>query len=95
MLSRAYLADLNQQLLDSLARYHELKTKAASVIPLLLDDAPLPLGLEHKVSLRAVTASEKADAVERMLARGEPGMKPRVRMRAARSDVAGEANRRD
>src|SRR4051794_9989033 len=34
------------------------------------------------------------DTVERMLERGEPGMKPRVRMRAARSDVTGEANRR-
>jgi DNA-binding transcriptional MerR regulator len=32
--------------------------------------------------------------VERMLAGGEPGMKPRVRMRAARTDVVGEANRR-
>jgi DNA-binding transcriptional MerR regulator len=32
--------------------------------------------------------------VERMLASGEPGMKPRVRMRAARTDTTGEANRR-
>jgi DNA-binding transcriptional MerR regulator len=37
------------------------------------------------------------DTVEGMLARGEPGepgMKPRFRMRAARSDLASEANRR-
>ncbi|MFL4985608.1 MAG: MerR family transcriptional regulator [Xanthobacteraceae bacterium] len=37
------------------------------------------------------------DTVGRMLERGapgEPGMKPRFRMRAARSDIAGEANRR-
>jgi|SRR5215510_14411057 len=34
------------------------------------------------------------DTVERMLERGEPGMKPRVRMRAARQDIAGETNRR-
>jgi DNA-binding transcriptional MerR regulator len=34
------------------------------------------------------------DTVERMLERGEPGTKPRVRMRAARSDAASEANRR-
>ncbi len=66
VLSHAYLADVNQRFLDNLARYHELKSEAASVIPLLLDDVELPLGLEQKVSLRAVTDQEKAQAVERL-----------------------------
>jgi WD40 repeat protein len=66
VLSRAYLADDRQRLLDGLARYHELKTDAASVIPLLLEDLALPLGLEAKVSLRAVTDEEKAQAIERL-----------------------------
>jgi WD40 repeat protein/energy-coupling factor transporter ATP-binding protein EcfA2 len=68
VLSRAYLADNNQRLLDDLARYHELKTNTASVIPLLLDEVELPLGLESKVSLRAITDEEKAQAVERLAA---------------------------
>jgi hypothetical protein len=66
VLSRAYLADDRQRLLDGLARYHELKTEAASVIPLLLEEMELPLGLEAKVSLRAVTDEERAQAVERL-----------------------------
>src|SRR5262245_24384268 len=43
VLSGAYVADVNQRFLSNLARYHELKTDAASVIPLLLDDVELPL----------------------------------------------------
>jgi formylglycine-generating enzyme required for sulfatase activity len=66
VLSRAYLADDRQRLLDGLARYHELKTEAASVIPLLLEEIELPLGLEAKVSLRAVTDEERTQAVERL-----------------------------
>src|SRR5262249_4863490 len=68
VLSHAYLADINQRFLDNLARYYELKTEAASVIPLLLDSVKLPLGLEQKVSLQATTSEERAQAVE-LLAR--------------------------
>jgi WD40 repeat protein len=66
VLSRASLADVNQRFLDGLARYHELKTDATSVIPLLLDDVELPLGLEAKVSLWATTTEEREQAVERL-----------------------------
>jgi hypothetical protein len=61
------LADLNQRFLDGIARYHELREEAASVIPLLLEDLRLPLGLEAKVSLRAVTQQEREQALARLV----------------------------
>jgi energy-coupling factor transporter ATP-binding protein EcfA2 len=66
VLSRAYRADVNQRFLDQVARYHELRGEMTSVIPLLLEAVDLPLGLEAKVGLAAVTEEEKALALERL-----------------------------
>jgi WD40 repeat protein len=82
VLSAAYRADVNQEFLRHLACYHELKSESASVIPLLLDDGDIPLGLEIKVSLRATTDQERADAVERLAQEcraGPPTVRPEPR----------------
>jgi hypothetical protein len=88
-LSGAYLADLDQQFVDQLARYHSLRTGDASVIPVVLEDVKLRLGLEALVPLQARTAEERQQAVERLcrelgtplpqppaLACPYPGMRP-------------------
>jgi WD40 repeat protein len=67
VLSASYLADVNQQLVDCLARYHELRGESASVIPLQLSEVALPLGLESRVGLSAVTDEERLRAVERLV----------------------------
>jgi WD40 repeat protein len=67
VLSAAARADVDQRFLDDLARYHELESQTESVIPLLLDDGPAPLGVRAKVSLRATTDEEKAEAVKRLV----------------------------
>ncbi len=74
--SAAYRADVNQRLLDNLARYHELENETESVIPLLLDGTPPPLGIRAKVSLRATTDEEKAAVVKRLAGLCQAGPVP-------------------
>jgi WD40 repeat protein len=80
VLSAAGRTDVDQRFFDDLARYHELENQTESVIPLLLDEGPAPLGVRAKVSLRAMTDEEKAEAVERLanLCRSGPASAPTV-----------------
>jgi WD40 repeat protein len=66
VLSGAYVADLRQQFIDNLARYHSLQTGDPTVIPLLLEAVPLPLGLEALVPLHAGTDQERQEAMKRL-----------------------------
>jgi WD40 repeat protein len=66
VLSAAYLADVKQREQAGLAYFNELETEGVSVIPLHLHEVEVPLRLRQKVSLRAVTGAEQAEALERL-----------------------------